>query len=900
MRADFLFQAMLYCYPAAFRQEYGRQMELMFAEQMGDARRTGSLVRQTTLWLMAATDALTIAPKEHCHVIHQDLRYAFRVLATRPGFTAVAILSLALGIGANTAIFSLWNGVLHASLPAVSKPGELVMFSNPESAGGWHGDVTGDRDWLTYQEFEELRDQVHTLSGVMATQSFLSSWQVRYEGSQWEEAQGRLVSGGYFQVLGVGAALGRVFDADDDRTASPHAVISYAYWQRRFGGAPQVLGRTFTVRNAVLTIIGVTPPDFVGETVGQQPDVWIPLRMQPGVVPGEDWLHDTPPSKTMFLHVFGRLQPGITAARAEAEVNAVFHAGLESFYGAATLQERRKLLDQHLRARAAGTGASEARKKFSTSLTALLAGVGVLLLIACANLANLLLARGAARRSEMSLRLSLGASRGRLIRQLVTESLVLAVAGGLAGLATAYGVHGALVRLLVEADQDFRMGFAVDPLVLAFTLAVTLTAALLFGLLPAWQVTNTGTSTVLKEQGRGVAGGTHWGRSLVSLQLALSLPLLAGAGLLARTLYNLQHANLGYPAERLLLVKINTHEAGYDATRSAALFRQLAGDFQRIPGVRAVSFSENGIFTGSTSESSVQVEGFTPTQDKDRESNLDLVGPRYFATLGDSLILGRDILDSDGPNAPRVCVVNEAFARQFFAGRNPIGAGITAGDGASKTACHIVGVARNARTETLRDEVPSRFYVPLAQPVGSGAVRVTFLIRTADEHMPVLAAVRQAVQRVDASLLIASARTLEEQVTPMLAADRATAQLAEVFGCVALVLAAIGLYGVLSYGVARRRNEMAVRIALGARPSRVVAMVIRETAGLIAVGLAVGSGLVWAASKLIHTSLYGVAPDDPLTLTAAAGLLVAVALGAAYLPARNAARLDPMTALRAE
>jgi len=311
MHAETVYKALLLCYPAAFRDEYGSQMFLTFAEQL----RNTSRMARAGLWLEAAFDALTVAPKEHCHVILEDVRYALRIAAARPGFTAVAVLSLALGIGANTRSSSLWNGVLHSSLPMVSKPEQLVMLSNPDTAGGWHGNSNGDRDWLTYSEFEQLRDRVQSLSGLIATQSGLEDWQVRFSGGAWEEARGRLVSGGYFQFLGVSPALGRVFTAADDHADSPHSVISYNYWQRHFGGRPDVLGATFTIRNAVLTIIGVTPRGFIGETAGQQPDLWIPLRMQPSVMPGDDWLHETPPEKAMWLHVFGRLKPGVTPAR---------------------------------------------------------------------------------------------------------------------------------------------------------------------------------------------------------------------------------------------------------------------------------------------------------------------------------------------------------------------------------------------------------------------------------------------------------------------------------------------------------------------------------------------------------------------------------------------------------
>ena len=830
-----------------------------------------------------------------------DLRYARRTMAARPGFAAVAVLSLALGIGANTAIFGLWNGVLHASLPAVREPGQLVMLSNPDGSGMWSGRTEGVRSWLTYGEFEELRDHADAFSALMASQSSLNTWQVRFADGDWEEASGRLVSGGFFQVLGVGAAIGRVFTAAGDRTETPGAVISHRYWQRRFAGRPDVLGKTFTVGNAALTIIGVAAPGFIGETSGQQPDLWLPLRMQPQVLPGTDRLRDTPPEKVMWLHVFGRLKPGASQAQGEAQANAIFRAGLESFYGTPASEDRRRvLLNQRLEIRPGARGASPTRREFSQSLTALLSAVGVLLLIACANLANLLLARGAARTPEIALRLSLGASRGRLIRQLATESLALAAIGGAAAIAVAYVLHGALVRMLSESDPRFQMTFSVDPLMLAFVVAATLGAALLFGALPAWQVTRTGAAAGLKQQGRGAVGAfaqLRSGRLLVSLQLALSLPLLVGAGLLARTVYNLQHADLGFPAERVLLVRVDLRKAGVEPVRRGSLLRELVGEIQRIPGVHAASFSQLGVFSGGESSNTIEVEGYTPKGDADRESATDVIGPGYFSTLGVGMRLGRDILLDDTADAATVCVINEAFAKRFFDQRNPIGMRVTADDDGKRTACRVVGVAGNARTQSLRGVIEPRYFVAATQ--AAAAMRSpTFLIRTATETAPVVASVRKTIAGVDAGLPIMSASSIEQEMVPLTAQDRATALLAVVFGGVALTLAAIGLYGVLSYGIARRTGEIAIRIALGAQAGRVIAMILRETVGLVGAGLAFGVGLAYAASRVIDSRLYGVAPQDPLTLALATGLLLVVAFVAAYLPAQRASRVDPIEALR--
>ena len=907
MRGQAIYRALLHFYPAAFRDEYGNQMFLMFAEQLGEARRTGRPFDRAALWGHAAWDALTIAPQEHCHVIAQDTRFTLRSLAARPGFAAVAILSLALGIGANTAIFSLWNGLLHASLPMVAHPEQLVMLSDPASSGVWHGDESGERDMLSWDEFGQLRDRTTTFSATMASETSLNSWQLRYQGSDWEEAHGRLVSGGYFHLLGIAPAIGRLLTEADDHEDSPYAVISYDYWQRRFAGSPAVLGRSITLRKALLTIVGVAPRGFIGETFGQDPDLWVSMRMEPFVISGDDRLHDVAPSKSMWLHVFGRLKPGVTLARAEAESNAIFKSGLEQFYGGVASPERRKeLLDQKLKARAAAGGASGARGDFSTSLSALMAAVGVLLLIACANLANLLLARGAVRKPEMALRLSLGASRGRLIRQLITESLVLAAMGAVCGLAVARLIFGILSRMIAQGQNGFSMAFALDPMAMAFTLGVTVSSALLLGLLPAWQVTRTDASAALKEQGRagGSLGRMRLGRSLVSLQLALSLPLLACAGLLARTVYNLQHVDLGYSRQRLVMTAIDSRTAGYNSERSGVLFRDLLARIKGIPGVAAVTYSHNGLFTGSNSSDLMQAEGYTPKGQNDTGSSWEFVGPNYFSTLHVPLLVGRDILESDDAAAPKVCVVNEAFAKKFFDGRNPLGLHVTMIDEGvadqKRTAYQVVGVARNFRTNSLRDKIGTWVYLPFAQPHADSVKRANYLIRTTTDSAAVLPAVRQAIQKVDASLPIFYAQTLEEKMAPWTAQDRITAQVAVVFGISALVLAAIGLYGVLSYNVARRRSEIAIRIALGAQPGGVIRMVLRETSVLVIAGIVVGGGLTYAASRWIASQLYGVAPQDPLVLTMAPTLLVAVALGAVYLPAWRASRVAPMEALRQE
>jgi predicted permease len=833
----------------------------------------------------------------------QDLRYAARAIVANKTFSVAAILSLALGVGANTAIFGIWNGVLHAWLP-VFEPDKLVMLSNPDASGMWTGRWVGredgDRAWLTYGEFEQLRDQSQTFAGLMASQSYLDEWQVRFEGSEPEQVRGRLVSGGFFEVLGTTAALGRTFTPANDRADSPYVVISHNYWQRRFSGRQDVIGKTLRLRNAALTVIGVTPKGFIGETIGQQPDMWIPLRMQPAVIPGEDRLRDTPPFKAMWLHVFGRLKPGITRTQAEAEANTIFQRGLESFYGDRLGERRAEFLDQHLGIHDAARGVSDLRKGISDSLTILLVSVGVLIFITSANLASLFLARGAARKSEIALRLSLGASRSRLVRQLITESLVLAIAGTVAGLAVAQVFHGGLVRMLGAWNSDFQMNFTLGPHVLIFTFAVAFFAWMLFGVLPAWQVTRLDPGENLNMQSRTATASIaqiRWRQLLVCSQLALCLPLLISAGLLGKTLYNLQRVDLGFPAEKLLIVPIDTTGLGYDSDRLGRLANDLRDQFQRTPGVKSASFSINGVFSGGTSHVEIDVEGYTPKAEEDRGSTVDVVGAGYFSTLGVPIVAGREILPID-QTGPGHCVINEAFAKTFFEARSPIGSQITTKEGDTRWSCQIVGVAKNARTENLRGDITAHYFVPVRQVASPR--HYIFLVRTVADSAPVLTTLLQLIRRADSGLSVESAQTIEEQLAPLTARDRTTTQLVSVFGCVALIVAAVGLYGVLAYNVVRRKSEIAIRIALGARQNGIVGLLLRETMRIVFLGLVIGLGLACIGLRLIQTQLFGVAPQDPIIVGSALGMFLLVALSAAYIPARRASRLDPIVALRGE
>lgn len=892
-----IFETLLWCFPTPFRHEYGTEMVRAFSQELREARG-----RQAALavWLRSISGILTTAPQEHYHVIKQDVRYALRTLLAQPGFTSVAVLSLALGIGANVAIFSLIDSVLMRLLP-VKNPAELVMLTDPASSGSATGSSSGVRDLLTYQEFLQLRDQSTVFSSLMASQSYVGRVQARVNGAEPEELRQRLVSAEYFDALGVPALLGRTLRPADGPKPTL-AVISHDFWQRRFNGRPDALGATIALRLGAFTVIGIMPPAFFGETVGDTPDAWLPLAMQPVVMPGRNWLHDDLAGlqKTMWLHTFGRLKPGVSAGQAQAAANVVFQQGLSAFYASASSEEvRRKFLNQHLRVRPAATGASDLREDFGPPLTLMLAAAAMVLLIACANLGNLMLARTTARTREIAVRQALGARRGDLVRQWLTESLMLALAGGVLGLAVAWVLRAGLLMLV---PNTIRLPQAMDLTVLAFAFALTVATGLLLGLLPALRTWNVDSTTGLKEQGRGLTASATWlraGKLVVAAQVALSLPLLIGAGLLVRTLNNLQRVDLGYAKENLLMLRVDVESAGYEEPRRQALFERLHARVLATPGVASASYSPHGIFLGGDTRDEILVEGYTPRGDDDRGSNYDPIGPGYFSNLGIPIRLGRQITDRDQPTSPKVCVINEAFAKRFFAGRSPLGMHVTQVYGNQRNTFEVVGVVANSRRRGLRGEVEHRFYIPVAQPIDVPR-RITFAVRTHGDPALAIPALRRAILAEDPHLPIAAAQPFLELIAERTTTDRLLARLSFAFGLVALLLAAIGLYGVLSYGVARRTSEIGIRKALGAADGTVIFMILRESSWLLAGGLALGALLALGSLRWIESHLFGLSPADPISFATAALVLGTVGLAAAWLPARRASRVDPLVAIRYE
>jgi predicted permease len=838
----------------------------------------------------------------------QDLRYALRQFVHNPVFTVVAVLSLALGIGANTAIFSIFNATMFKSLP-VRDANELMVLTNPNASGVSVGMDTGERNLLSYAEFTQLRDHITTMSGLCASESSLNRWEVRIAGSSQEEARGRLVTEEYFSVLGVEPAIGRFFtsEAGAGPGSDPYAVISYGYWQRRFGGNTSVLGTPIRLYQTTVTVIGVAAPGFQGETVGEAPDFWVPMMMELQVKPGRDWLHEDLSKdieKVMWLHAFGRLKPGVTKAKAQAEIDVLFKGIIESGYPASlSAQARKEALDQHLLLHDARTGAFGGRDEFSRQLLIVMAFAGIVLLIACANVANLLLARATARYKEVGVRLSLGAAKGRLVRQFMTESLLLAIFGGVVGVFLAMGSARLLVRLLSGPRNPLHLSTSLDLRVLAFTAGASLLTGLLFGLAPALRSTRVDINDSLRETGRGVTTSSRrltLAKTLVILQVTFSLLAVVGAGLFLRTLWNLQAVGLGYPKENLLLVGIDGTTAGYKDARLANLYHDIQDRIRALPGVRGATYSGNGLFSGSESGDQIEVEGFTAQKDNDRGSRFDQIGPGYFSTVGIPMLLGREVEVRDTASSPRVCIINEAFAQHFFKDRNPIGKHITQVFGDNRSLWEIIGVSRNARDHRLRDDVPPRFYEPVDQSNFGIPGAVNFEIRTVGDPEQMLGTIRKAVLDLNGDIPVVGARPLGELLDRVTSQPRMIAQLCTILGLIALLMAATGLYGVLSYGVARRTNEIGIRMALGAGRSRVIGMILRETGIMIAVGLTVGMIAAAAATRLIKSWLYGLSALDPLTIAAAICVLGVVALVAGYIPAARAARVNPVTALRHE
>lgn len=817
----------------------------------------------------------------------QDLRYALRILGRNPAYTLIAILSLALGIGANTAIFSLIDSIMLQSLPVVH-PEQLVSIGDPTSPGHVQGGTLGDGSVFSYPFYLRFREHNAIFSGVYATGR---SERLNIDQSD-EHPLARFVTSNYFSVLGVSPLLGRTFTESEQ----PVVVISYAYWARHFQRAMDVVGRDLRVNGASFTIVGVTPPGFFGDIVGYQSNLWFPVQAQPLANPGRNYLKDP---KTQWLLLMGRLNSGVSLAQAAAAANSLAHAILKEQITSPTPATARELAAKKIRVQRAAGGFSRIRHTFAKPLFVLMFLVALVLLICCTNVANLQLARAISRTREIGLRLAIGASRYRLLRQLMTESLVLALAGGLAGLLVALGVARLLLGL-VARDHRLPLDFQLSSTTLLFTLALSIAACLFFGLAPALYATRTTVASNLRgsRTGRSHSGTPRVEKGLVVFQIVLSWVLLFGSGLFIRTLQNLQNSDVGYVRDSLFVVEIDAVGSGYNGDRLIQLSKRLLGALQNSPGIRSATVSENGLFSGTESASGVMVPGFVPRSDDDKVSHADRVGPGYFETIGTPILAGRGIEPRDMENGPQVIVINEAMARFYFPNANPIGRRVSLDDG--KTWVTVVGLVRDAKQNNLRDPAARRFYSQFVSskddPIGS--MRLELRGQTAAGLSENL--IRQRIRNVDPNLQIESISSAQALIDDELLQERLIAKLSSYFSLLALFLAGIGLYGVMTYLTQRRTTEMGIRMALGASRGGVIGMVLKETLLVTALGLAIGMIASAFLSASISSSLYGVAAFDPLTATAASCAIVAAAFLAGWLPARRAAHVDPMVALRIE
>jgi len=823
-----------------------------------------------------------------------DLRFAFRLLSRSPGFSLAALLTLGLGIGANTAIFSLIQDVLLKRLP-VRDPDRLVVIASRSEEGRL--DYS-----FSYPMYEDLRDRADAFSGVIALAG--TRVNLAYGGAS-EQASGELVSGNYFETLGVQPWLGRLLTPADDVTQGGHPVVvlSYGYWRRRFGGDASLVGQSIVLNGQPMTVIGVTPPGFYGTELGRAVDLRVPMKMATVFRPFP--ANRLQSRRHQWLTMMARLRDGqdrpVAAASAELVYRQIQDFESGQLPSRTSDFERRRFLARRLELLPGSQGRGLARQVLGRPLL-LLQGVTLLvLLIACANVANMLLARNAARRQELAVRVALGAGRGRLLRQWLTESILLALAGVPLGLLFAVWTRAAL-RAALPSDRASVFAAELDGQVLGFAVLAGILVGVAAGLAPAWRASRAQTAAALKSEAPTLAGTERvfsLRGGLVLAQMALSLPLLVTAGLLLRSLDNLRSIDPGFVPEHVLLGTLDPSLNGYAPERVAAYYREVVADVGARPGVSSVALAESSAISGGWDQLGVGVEGYTPREGENMSPNANLVTPRYFETLGIPFVAGRDFAETDTLGAPRVAIVNETMARYFFGERSPLGRRITLEPGPGAVYdIEIVGVVKDSKYVQLREAPRRHFYLPVWQT--PRLFELTLHVRARGATEPAAAQLRAALQRVDASVPLYHVTSLEAQVDDSLSEERLITWLCLGFGALAAGLACIGTYSVVAFSVARRVRELGIRVALGASRRDVVLLVIGQMGGIVGLGLLLGLLAAAGLSRLLGSLLYEIAPIDLATYAGAGLLLGLVALGAAYLPARRAAGVDPARALRYE
>lgn len=837
-----------------------------------------------------------------------DFRFGLRMLRRSPGFTVIAATSLALAVGANTTIFSIAKELLYDRL-AVSHPEQLRLFNWTGDKtvairslwGNWdkeNGGVTSSS--FSYPVFEQLRRDNRALEDLFAFKG-VGRMSATIDGNA-QVLQGEMVSGNYFAELDVRPHLGRAIQPSDDREgAPPVGMISDGAWQRTFGGSPTVLGRTIKANMTPVTIVGVTPRGFTGaKSVQAAPDVFLPFSVQPVLMPrgkAVSLLNDT---KLWWLNIMGRTKPGVTEAQAQAALDVSLAAAAR-----ATLHPEADQTLPRMRLGDGSRGLFMSKGRFAKAIYVLLGVVGLVLLLACANIASLLLARSAARQREISVRMAMGASRGRVLRQVLTESLLLSGIGGVAGFVLAFAGREALPRLLQNPWETDHMSLSFDWRIFAFTAVVTLGAGLLFGMVPAIAATRTEVSSSLKETAQTTTRRRKGlgGKAIVGFQVALSTVLVVGAVLFVRTLINLSYIDPGFRTDHLLLFAVEQPEARYPNPAEIGLHQRIEEKLRGIPGVEAVTLSEVAYISGSIEKSDFLPEGQQKDKNKDQSAFNNIVGEGFFEAMGIPIVAGRGFNAHDTQTSPKVAVITQGLAREAFPGVNPTGRHFHAHnrprEGNPSDWIEVVGICADTRYWSLRENPPPMFYQPFTQApnLDDGA---TYEVRTRFTPESIAPALRRAVQSIDPDLPLTDLRTQHEQIDAAMQQERIFASLTAGFGVLALALACVGIYGTIAYSVARRTNEIGIRLALGALPRQVLGMVLREASWLSLGGIAVGLGVALLLMRLVKSMLYGLQPADPLSLAGGAALLVAVAVAASWLPARRAAGVQPMEALRHE